>query len=126
MGAVRGRGNKNTEVRLATLLRAHRVTGWRRHLPLPGRPDFAFRRERVAIFVDGCFWHGCPKHFKRPQSSQEFWDAKLASNRARDARVTRELRRQGWKVLRIWEHALSKRESGNTIRRVVRSLARTN
>ena len=122
MSAIRSRGNQSTEVRLAQLLRLNRITGWRRNLALPGRPDFAFRRERVAVFVDGCFWHGCPKHFTRPKSSRKFWDEKIARNKARDAKVNRELRRVGWSVIRIWEHALSVRESAKTITRLRRAL----
>lgn len=122
MSAIRGRGNQSTEVRLAQLFRLNRITGWRRDLALPGRPDFAFRRERVAVFVDGCFWHGCPRHFKRPKSSRKFWDEKIARNKARDAKVGRELRRLGWKVLRIWEHALTHRKTVKTLQRVESAL----
>ncbi len=125
MAAIRGRGNKATEIRFAQLLRQGGITGWRRHLPLPGRPDFAFPQVRVAVFIDGCFWHGCPRHFKRPQSSQEFWDAKISVNKARDRRVGRELRRLGWRVIRIWEHALSKRASAATVTRLRRALDRS-
>src|SRR3989442_3445808 len=62
MSLIRGSGNRDTELRMMALFRAHGVTGWRRGALLTGRPDFVFRRERVAVFVDGCFWHGCPKH----------------------------------------------------------------
>jgi DNA mismatch endonuclease (patch repair protein) len=80
----------------------------RRHLPLPGKPDFALREQKVPIFVDGCFWHGCPKCYTRPKTNRAFWDRKREQNMARDKRVTRQLRRQGWKVIRIWQHALQK------------------
>ena len=70
MAAIRSRGNKDTELKLATILRAAHITGWRRHQPIPGRPDFVFRRARLAIFVDGCFWHGCPKHGRKPGSNR--------------------------------------------------------
>jgi DNA mismatch endonuclease (patch repair protein) len=109
MSKIRGRGNRDTELRLATLMRRAGLKGWRRHLPLPGRPDFAFPREKVAIFVDGCFWHGCPKHCKRPASNAKFWRAKLAANVRRDSRANAALRRQGWRVMRVWEHDLEKR-----------------
>lgn len=122
MSAIRSRGNQSTEARLAQLLRLNRITGWRRNLALPGRPDFAFRKERVAVFVDGCFWHGCPKHFKRPKSSRKFWDEKIAKNKARDTKVNRELRKLGWKVLRIWEHALCRWAALKSLRRVERAL----
>jgi len=65
MSRVRGRGNKVTELKLLALLRQNKITGWRRHLRLPGKPDFAFPKKKVSVFVDGCFWHGCPKCYTR-------------------------------------------------------------
>lgn len=108
MSLIRSRGNKETELRLIAIFREHGITGWRRNQALFGKPDFTFRRERVVVFVDGCFWHGCPKCYKRPGSNQEFWDTKFAANRKRDRYVSRELRREGWKVVRIWQHQLGK------------------
>jgi DNA mismatch endonuclease (patch repair protein) len=70
------------------------------------KPDFVFRKLKLAVFVDGCFWHGCPRHFIKPRNNAAFWRAKIAANRTRDRFVNRTLRAQGWKVLRIWEHAL--------------------
>lgn len=70
------------------------------------RPDFVFPKLKLAVFVDGCFWHGCPKHATKPKNNAAFWRKKLAGNKRRDARVTRVLRRAGWRVLRIWEHTL--------------------
>jgi len=107
MSRIRSRGNKDTELVLAKLLRVNKITGWRRHQNIIGRPDFAFQRERLAIFVDGCFWHGCPRHCKIPSGNRAFWKKKLSANQARDQRVNRELRKLGWHVLRIWEHSLS-------------------
>jgi DNA mismatch endonuclease (patch repair protein) len=75
---------------------------------LPGRPDFVFRRQHVCVFVDGCFWHGCPRCYRRPSSNRKYWDEKVKRNRARDRRVNQELRRRGWRVLRFWEHDLEK------------------
>jgi DNA mismatch endonuclease (patch repair protein) len=108
MSRIRGRENKETEMALIKLLRAHGITGWRRHLPLFGRPDFIFRKERVAIFVDGCFWHGCPKHSATPANNRLFWETKLSGNKRRDRLVTRTLRADGLRVLRIWEHEIAK------------------
>jgi DNA mismatch endonuclease (patch repair protein) len=88
------------------------------------RPDFVFRREKVAIFVDGCFWHGCPEHFRRPKSRQKFWDAKIARNIARDVSVTKALRKAGWRVLRLWEHELAKQREKRLLARLRRALAR--
>lgn len=106
MAAIRSRANKDTELRLVGILRAAGITGWRRHESLPGRPDFVFRGARLAIFVDGCFWHGCPWHCRMPKTRTQFWNPKIARNRQRDRSVRLLLKSKGWRVLRIWEHAL--------------------
>jgi DNA mismatch endonuclease, patch repair protein len=106
MASIRSKGNRTTEQLFLRLLREARITGWRRHLGLPGKPDFAFRAERVAIFVDGCFWHGCPKCYRLPEDNRPYWREKVFSNRRRDRRRTRELKLLRWRVLRIWEHSL--------------------
>lgn len=125
MAAIRGKGNKDTEIRMITLFRSERITGWRRGVPLVGKPDFVFRRERVAVFVDGCFWHGCPRHGRIPDSRREYWLPKLSRNKARDRLVTRTLRQQGWAVIRVWECELAKAKRGPGVaRRVRRALAR--
>ena len=123
MSRIRGHGNKATELALAKLLRAHGITGWRRRQQHFGKPDFTFARERVVVFVDGCFWHGCPKHLNMPVNNRPFWEKKLSANTARDRLVTRTLRRHGWRVLRIWEHDLPK-NPGRCIRRIETLLAR--
>ena len=116
MAKVRGRGNLTTEAALAKLLRAQGWSGWRRQQVVRGRtvagerfqvrPDFVFPARRLAVFVDGCFWHGCPRHGTRPRGNAAFWRAKFRRNQARDRRDTRRLRRAGWRVLRLWEHEL--------------------
>ena len=108
MSLIRGKGNKETEHALLVLLRQNKISGWRRHLPLLGKPDFAFPKHQVAVFVDGCFWHGCPKCYTRPKTNRAFWDRKRETNIARDRHVTRQLRGRGWKVIRIWQHSLKK------------------
>lgn len=115
MARIRSCGNRDTELRMILLFRLYGLTGWRRHLDLPGRPDFAFRQQRVAIFIDGCFWHGCPQHFRMPKSRLDYWSAKIAGNKRRDRRVTRELRRRGWTVVRLWEHEISGKASLRTM-----------
>jgi DNA mismatch endonuclease (patch repair protein) len=107
MTAIRSRGNKDTELKLVRILRKNRIVGWRRHQDLPGRPDFTFRRQRLAIFVDGCFWHGCPKHGRKPTSNQSYWIPKLQRNRERDAAAKQALAKTGWQVIRLWEHELA-------------------
>lgn len=107
MAAIRSRGNKDTELALAKLLRRHGIIGWRRHQPVFGKPDFIFRKQKVVVFVDGCFWHGCPSCYRRPKSNRVYWDAKITRNRERDRKVSRELHKGGWRVIRIWEHSLA-------------------
>ena len=123
MARVRGRRNETTELRLMRLMRDHHVKGWRRHLPLSGRPDFTFRGEKLVVFVDGCFWHGCPAHGRIPATNNDYWTKKILRNRTRDAKVTKRLRADGWRVLRLWEHDLNPAFSNRSIRRVKRLLA---
>jgi len=122
MARIRGRGNRSTEGRMAKLFRVHGFTGWRRQRPLPGRPDFVFPARRLAVFVDGCFWHGCPRHGTMPKGNRSFWRAKIARNRERDREVGAELRRLGWKVLRVWEHELTVRNERRLVARLGRHL----
>jgi DNA mismatch endonuclease (patch repair protein) len=208
MARIRARGNRDTELALAKLLRSHGITGWRRQQvirignrkrharrsrPTSIRPDFVFSKQRVAVFVDGCFWHGCPKHSppakwlkksampewaaarsqksgdrrnskprqrsfaalrmttigsmttegptttegqmtaegrlrtegpmttKGERTGKAFWRSKLAANMARDRQVNRQLRRRGWRVLRLWEHELAI-NPGRCIERIKRAL----
>src|SRR5438093_11817179 len=102
MSRIRGTGNKDTELRLVAIFRTHRITGWRRRHKLAGKPDFVFPRERLVIFVDGCFWHKCPIHATWPKQNAEFWRAKILGNQRRDRSVNRILKKSGWAVLRIW------------------------
>lgn len=140
MSLIRAKGNSSTEKRLVKLMREAGIKGWRRHVslglggrktkvaagarPRAGRvrPDFVFHRERVAVFVDGCFWHGCPRHGTQPRQNRKFWREKIARNQARDALTTRGLRRNGWRVLRIWECALTPKRQAATLRRLLRAL----
>ena len=123
MARVHSRGNKRTELALLSILRHHKITGWRRHQPLFGKPDFAFQQQRLALFVDGCFWHCCPKHSTRPASNRAFWMQKLARNRARDVLVNQTLRKDGWKVIRIWQHDLTQKNEAQIAARVRKYLA---
>jgi len=122
MARVRGRGNKSTEEKLARLFRQAGIKGWRQHLRLPGTPDFVFPKQRLIVFVDGCFWHGCPRHATLPATRRAFWLKKFTDNKTRDRRVNRELRRRGWRVLRIWEHEFKNPQS--CLRRIRSSIAR--
>lgn len=77
---------------------------YRIHYPIPGRPDLVFTKQRIAVFVDGCFWHGCLIHGVAPKSNASFWRTKIDENRERDRKVNDALASAGWVVLRIWEH----------------------
>jgi DNA mismatch endonuclease, patch repair protein len=103
MAAIRSSGNKDTEIRLITILRDGKLKGWRRNSLLFGRPDFVFPKNKLAVFVDGCFWHGCPRCYRSPKSNKAFWSEKKAVNRRRDLLVNRSLRAKGWRVIRFWE-----------------------
>lgn len=147
MSRIRSRGNKNTELALVELFRRHKITGWRRQIKLrmandewrtsqiagkirkskfeirnfAVRPDFVFPKSKLAVFVDGCFWHGCPRHATQPKSNRAFWRNKIAGNQRRDRRVNRTLRRTGWQVIRIWECRL-KKNPPDCLRRIQRAL----
>lgn len=105
MARIRGKDTQpELVVRKLLWAAGHR---YRVHLPTPGgRPDLVFPRLKLAVYIDGCFWHGCPEHYVRPRSRNEFWDAKLAENVARDIRQLEALRTAGWRVHRIWEHQI--------------------
>ena len=125
MSRIRSRGNKDTELALAKLLRRNKITGWRRHQPVIGKPDFIFPKSRLAIFVDGCFWHGCPKHATKPKNNRAFWHRKLSANKIRDRLVNQTSRQAGWQVLRIWECALQIRPE-SCIQRIEKCLKQVN
>ena len=108
MARVQGSGNKSTELKMYGIFRECGIKGWRRHISLPGRPDFTFRKARLALFIDGCFWHGCPSHYRVPASNSEFWRQKVDLDIARDASVDRKLAEMRWRVLRFWEHELKR------------------
>lgn len=125
MARIRSVGNVTTEMRMVQLLRSAGLKGWRRHLPLPGKPDFAWPKKKVLLFVDGCFWHGhnCNRNLT-PRTNKEIWKEKIARNKQRDRRVTRVLRCQQWHVIRIWECQLAKNPAA-CIARIRRTLFNT-
>ena len=87
---------------------------------MPGKPDFVFPKERLAVFVDGCFWHACPRCYIKPKQNAKFWREKIGGNKKRDLKVSRQLRAEGWSVCRIWECRL--KEPSASIRRILRML----
>jgi len=123
MSRVRSTGNRSTELLVETVLRAARITGWRKHpQDIPGRPDFYFPNKKLAVFVDGCFWHACPRCARRtPRARRRFWKTKLLGNQRRDNRLRRLLVRRGFRTMRLWEHEL---REGNWLSRLQRRLAK--
>jgi DNA mismatch endonuclease (patch repair protein) len=111
MARIHSNGNYTTELRFIRLMREYKIAGWRRRSKLPGRPDFVFTRYKVAVFIDGDFWHGNPKRFRIPKSNCDYWEQKILANRKRDREVNRDLKRMGWRVLRIWESSLHDEEA---------------
>ena len=106
------RANRRRDTKPELLLRSalHR-RGWRFRVDAPVdlsgrkvRPDIVFTKRRVAVFIDGCFWHSCPEHGQVPKTNVPYWESKLNSNQARDLADTHALERNGWKVVRVWEH----------------------
>ena len=124
MAAVRSRGNRSTELALVAAFKERRIIGWRRHYSIFGNPDFVFPKTKLVIFVDGCFWHGCPKCGSLPATNRDYWKTKIARNAQRDKARSRALRAQGWTVLRIWEHDLRVRRIASKIRVIEKTLAR--
>ena len=118
MAAVHSRGNTTTELPLGKLLWAANLRGYRKHWHVVGKPDFAWPRRKVAVFVDGCFWHGCSCKYL-PRTNTKFWRNKIETNKRRDRQVVAELRRKGWKVLRIKECVVRK---PSTLLRIARIL----
>ncbi len=112
MAKVRGRGNESTERRVEVALKTAGLHGWIKHPQrILGKPDFYFPDFRTALFVDGCFWHACPRCSRRtPRTRRAFWQAKIEQNRLRDVRTRRKLRRLGIHCVRVWEH-----EAANTL-----------
>lgn len=106
---MRGAKRRDTAAELALRRVLHaRGLRYRVAFPVPGQRrrtiDVAFTRAKVAVFVDGCFWHGCPEHGTRPQANSDWWSTKLAANQARDRDTDRLLGELGWTVIRVWEH----------------------
>ncbi len=120
MASVRSRGNRTTEVALGRLMWASGLRGYRKHWRIEGRPDFAWPGLRVAVFVDGCFWHGCTRCKSLPRTNRTFWRDKIDANRRRDRRVSRKLKSVGWNVIRVKECSVSR---PSTLQRIESAVA---
>lgn len=111
MRAVKSRGNKSTEERLVQVFKANKIVGWRRKYELLGHPDFVFPKQKIAIFADGCFWHGHGCRNITPSNNAEYWRKKIQRNILHDKNVTSILKKLGWKVIRIWECEIRRGET---------------
>ncbi len=117
MRAVKGKGT-SLEMKLFSMLAGMHLKGWKKNVVwLTGKPDVVFERERLTIFIDGCFWHGCP-HCRRklPQTNREYWARKINRNIEMAKLTNRRLRKEGWLVIRIWEHETRNPISMNKIK----------
>jgi DNA mismatch endonuclease (patch repair protein) len=103
MRKVKSNRNKSTELKLIQFFKENRICGWRRNFKLYGKPDFVFPKQRLAIFVDGCFWHGHNCRNTKPKDNANYWESKINRNKNRDVQVTETLTNKNWTVIRIWE-----------------------
>jgi DNA mismatch endonuclease, patch repair protein len=123
MGAIRGVGNRTTEVLFRLAMVRSGIIGWNvRPKGIIGNPDFVFSNKKVVVFVDGCFWHGCPKCGHIPKTNTPFWTSKIDRNRARDDKVTQKLAIEAFRVLRFWEHEITT-EMGSCLERLRKVLS---
>ena len=106
MSRIRSSGNRTTEIRFLRYCRRYGIKGWKRGSKLFGKPDFVFSERKLAVFVDGDFWHGNPKTHRTPKSNAEYWTKKIHANKRRDRLVNRTLKAQGWQTFRVWESDL--------------------
>lgn len=109
MKAVKSRNTKTTELKMIEIFKEYHIIGWRRTYPLIGKPDFVFPKKHIAVFVDGCFWHGHDCRNVTPNTNSDFWNAKRAYNKQHDKIVTETLINKNWIVIRIWECELKKK-----------------
>ncbi len=115
MRMVKSKGNKSTELKFIEYLKEFKIKGWRRNYKLYGNPDFVFLKLKTAIFIDGCFWHGHNCKNNMPKTNEEYWKNKIEKNKKRDKKVTEHLINKGWKVIRIWECQLKKKNKDQLI-----------
>lgn len=125
MRAVKSKDTKSTELALIKLFVENHITGWRHNYNVKGHPDFVFLKKRIAIFVDGCFWHGHDCRNTRPSDNAEYWVQKREKNMRRDREITARFERRGWIVIRIWECELKKKNLPQTKQRIFSALYST-
>ena len=124
MQKVKSHGNKSTEMKLISVFSANRISGWRRNYPVKGHPDFVFLKEKIAVFVDGCFWHGHDCRNTKPADNTEYWEKKREQNMRHDKEVTALFESRGWMVIRIWECELQKKNTNLLMKKLEPLLTR--
>ncbi len=110
MKSVKSRGNKSTEMELIRFFNEYHITGWRRNYNVKGHPDFVFPILKIAIFVDGCFWHGHDCRNTKPADNADYWNNKRTKNIEHDLQITQQFENRGWRVIRVWECELRKKK----------------
>ena len=123
MRQVKSKKNKSTELRLIKIFKENGVTGWERNYPVKGHPDFVFLKQRIAVFVDGCFWHGHDCRNTRPSANEEFWRKKRERNIKHDKEITELFESRGWTVIRIWECELKQQNCERTLLKIKKYLS---
>ncbi|MFA4828329.1 MAG: very short patch repair endonuclease [Thermodesulfovibrionales bacterium] len=118
MASVKSRDTKSTELKFISILKEKGITGWRRNYQLTGKPDLVFPRLKIAVFIDGCFWHGCPSHCRMPSSNVKYWNNKIGKNKIRDKQITKALKMKSWKIIRIWEHGIKTGKLNQKLNRI--------
>lgn len=118
MKAVKSKNTKTTELKMIQIFKELKISGWRRTYPLIGKPDFVFPKKRVAVFVDGCFWHGHDCRNVTPKDNSDFWSKKRVYNKAHDQEVNNLLSDKGWKVVRIWECELKNKNREKLVKKI--------
>jgi len=108
MSVIRSKGNKSTELKIIQFFKDNNIIGWRRNYKVKGHPDFIFLNRKIAIFVDGCFWHGHDCRNTRPADNSDYWQNKRERNIKHDKEITALFESRGWTVIRIWECELKK------------------
>lgn len=119
MRQVRSKNNKSTELKLIQVFKENGIRGWKRNYPVKGHPDFVFLDKKIAIFVDGCFWHGHDCRNTRPSNNADYWTKKRERNMKHDKEITELFEKRGWTVIRIWECELKKKNYKNLMEKIM-------
>lgn len=120
MSKVHSKNNKSTELALIALFKYFGIKGWRRNYKVKGKPDFVFHKQKVAVFADGCFWHGHDCRVFHPKNNEQYWLSKFEKNRQHDLEVTKHLEKLGWRIVRVWECEIRK---GRAIQKIAEALS---